>query len=149
VRCEQRGDGGSALLLVPVGILIVVLLGSLVVDSAVVFLAEREAESAASAAANDLAALALDEEALRTEGRYVISDDRLDTLVGVVEDTVIERLSAAFVEGSVVVAIRVIGPTQLEVRVSGEARRVVGPFGWATSSPEVSAVAVGTVTITG
>ncbi len=144
MRCEQRGDGGSALLLVPVGILIVVLLGSLVVDSAVVFLAEREAESAASAAANDLAALALDDEA-----RYVISDDRLDTLVGVVEDTVIERLSAAFVEGSVVVAIRVIGPTQLEVRVSGEARRVVGPFGWATSSPEVSAVAVGTVTITG
>ena len=146
---DHRDERGSALLLVPAGILIVILLGAIVVDTAVVFLAEREAEAAAAAAANDLATLALDEELLRRTGEYEIDPTTLPTLESVIGQTVRERLSKAFVEGTVTVSVRVVSSTQVEVRVSGEARRVVGPMGWTGvgATRSVSAAAVGLVTV--
>lgn len=55
------GDAGSALLLVPAGVLVLVILASLALDAAVVFTAQRQLADAASAAANDAVTAALDE----------------------------------------------------------------------------------------
>jgi Flp pilus assembly protein TadG len=53
-RRSCRGDqGGSVLLLFPAAVLIVVVLAAIAVDSAIVFLGQREVANAVSAAAND------------------------------------------------------------------------------------------------
>lgn len=55
-------DGGSALLLMPAAVLVMVVLGAFAVDAAVVFLAEREVANLAAGIANDIAGAALDRE---------------------------------------------------------------------------------------
>lgn len=55
-----RSDGGSVLLLMPAAVLIVMVLGAVAVDAAVVYLGERQASDLAASVANDAAAL-LDE----------------------------------------------------------------------------------------
>ncbi|MCA1844946.1 MAG: hypothetical protein LC792_17485 [Actinobacteria bacterium] len=56
---RDRDDRGSALLLVPAGVLVLVVLGSIAVDFALAFLGQRELSDAAAAAANDAAAAAI------------------------------------------------------------------------------------------
>ena len=143
---ERRDQAASALLLIPAGVLIVLLLGALIVDTAVVFLAEREAEAAASAAANDLAALAVDQAELRSTGRYVLDPDALADLEDIVRRTALDRLSASFEPSSATVTVSVVGASALEVRVSGQARRIIGVLG--SGSRRVSASAVGTAVVT-
>jgi hypothetical protein len=63
------------LLLMPAAVLIVIVLGAIAVDAAVVFLGEREASSLATAAAND-AATAIDDDVLRAGGGFVLDQDR-------------------------------------------------------------------------
>ena len=53
------GQRGSALMLVPAGVLVLVVLGALAVDAALAFLGQRALTDAAAAAANDAAALAV------------------------------------------------------------------------------------------
>jgi hypothetical protein len=62
------------LLLVPAGILIVLLLGSIAVDLSLVHLNRQEAADAAAAAADDTVTAALDQETLRASGEYVIDE---------------------------------------------------------------------------
>jgi hypothetical protein len=59
VRDRERG---SALLLMPAAVLVMVVLGAFAVDAAVVFLAEREVANLAAGIANDIAGAALDRE---------------------------------------------------------------------------------------
>lgn len=61
------GDRGSVLLLVPAAVLVLVVLGAIAVDSAVVFLGQHELAGAADAAAND-AATALSDRAFYQGG---------------------------------------------------------------------------------
>ncbi len=63
-------ERGSILALVPALLLVVLLLGSLAVDSAVVFLAERELHALASSAANDAAVAGVDAAHLRATGDF-------------------------------------------------------------------------------
>ena len=55
-----RGDEGSALMLMPAAVLVVIVLAAIAVDAAVQFLGERELAAATAAAANDAAVAALD-----------------------------------------------------------------------------------------
>lgn len=59
---DRRDERGSALMLVPAGVLILVMLAVLSVDFAVAFGGQRELFDMASAAANDAAVVALDED---------------------------------------------------------------------------------------
>ncbi|HEX2849573.1 MAG TPA: hypothetical protein VHN98_03435 [Acidimicrobiales bacterium] len=54
-------DDGSVLMLVPAAVLVLLILGAIAVDSAVVFLAERDLSNRTAAAANDIAGSAADE----------------------------------------------------------------------------------------
>ena len=60
-RGGARTQSGSALMLVPAAVLVLVILGAIAVDFSVAFLGQRELTSAAAAAAND-AATAISEE---------------------------------------------------------------------------------------
>ncbi|WP_419945836.1 hypothetical protein [Candidatus Poriferisodalis sp.] len=124
-ECER----GTALLLVPVGVLIVALLASITVDSAAVFVAQREAASAASSLANDLLTLAIDEAALRRHGVYRLDPSRLRHLLGWAQRTASDRLSSVFEPGSISVAVSASGPAAVRVSVSGSARRIIGLIG--------------------
>lgn len=77
----SRGERGSALVLVPAGVLVLVVLGAIAVDSAVAFLGQREASNAAAAAANDAAAAALSDASFyRGSGALVVDPVRADAV---------------------------------------------------------------------
>ena len=71
-----RGEGqrGSVLLLFPVGVLAVLVLAAVAVDSADAFLGERELAGAVAAAANDAATDALSETAFYGRGAVELDD---------------------------------------------------------------------------
>lgn len=133
-RATQH-ETGSVLLLVPTGVLIVLIMGALMVDSAAAFLAEREAEATAAGIANDVATLALDEVALRLGGVYRIAPRRIKAIEHTLAELAQDQLSAVFEPGSATVDIEVTGLTDVRVTVTGQARRIIGPFGWSTLSP--------------
>ena len=142
---------GSALLLVPAGVLIVALLASVAVDSTAAFLAQREAEAAASSLANDLASLALDESSLRHRGSYRVDPSRLRRLSPWSQRMAQERLSAVFEPGSVSATVSAAGPAAVRVTVEGSARRIIGLIGNVDgrSSRPVAAEAIGRIQLSG
>jgi uncharacterized membrane protein len=76
-----RSEHGSALLLMPAGVLVVMILGALAVDSAVLFLGERELADLTAAAANDAATAALDAETFYDCGRLQLDELRAREVV--------------------------------------------------------------------
>lgn len=74
-------ERGSVLLLMPTAVLVVMVLGAVAFDLSVVHLGEREAMSAASAAANDAVTHALDEEAYYATGRYGLDPAAVESVV--------------------------------------------------------------------
>jgi Flp pilus assembly protein TadG len=66
----------------PAAVLVLVVLGAIAVDSAVVFLAQRELAGAAAAAANDAAAEALDDAALYRSGAVTLDPARAAAVAG-------------------------------------------------------------------
>ncbi|WP_419553356.1 hypothetical protein [Candidatus Poriferisodalis sp.] len=145
------GERGTVLLLVPTGVLIVALLASIAVDSAAAFLAQREAQAAASSLANDLVSLGIDEAALRRHGSYRLDASRLRHLSHWGQRMATERLSSVFEPGSVSVAVSAAGSRAVRVSVSGSARRVIGLIGNVNgqSNWNVSAEAIGRVRLSG
>lgn len=89
----ERRERGSVLLLMPVAVLIVVILGGLSVDRAVLFGAQRELVASTQQAANDAAGLGVDIDALRADGVLRYDADRIDRAV---------RLAMAGVDGAIV-----------------------------------------------
>lgn len=95
------------LLLMPVAVLIVVILGAIAIDRAVVFGAQRELVQGAQAAANDAAAVGIDLDGLRDgPGTVRLDERRVDaaveaSLIGV-DDLVSRRW---FVRGNEVVVV--------------------------------------------
>lgn len=74
----ERHERGSALVLVPAGVLVLVVLGALAVDAALAFLGQRALTDAAAAAANDAAALAVSDAAFYGDPTGpVVLDQRL------------------------------------------------------------------------
>jgi uncharacterized membrane protein len=67
--CESRlqGDRGSALMLMPAAVLIILVLGAIAVDMSVVHLAKRDLINIANSAANDAATFGLDPKLLRRD----------------------------------------------------------------------------------
>ena len=68
-------ERGSVLMLMPAAVLVLLVLGAIAVDSAVVFLAQRELSNAAAGAANDAATRAIDEASFYGEGVVVLDAD--------------------------------------------------------------------------
>lgn len=80
-QARRQSEAGSVLLLMPVAMLIVVILGSLAVDRAVIFGAQRDLVAAAQVAANDAAGLGVDPDSLHGDGRISYDGTRIDQAV--------------------------------------------------------------------
>ena len=78
---RRDDDRGSVLMLMPAAMLIVILLGSIAVDFAVVFLGQRDLGAAAASAANNAATYGLDEAAFRAGEGYQFRADQVETAV--------------------------------------------------------------------
>ena len=111
-RCER----GSALLLMPAGVLVVMILGALAVDSAVLFLGERELADLTAAAANDAATAALDAQSFYDCGDLQLDQSRAQEVVSAV---VAARSSDAVDVSGVSVAVSQAGGRP-EVTVSAQ-----------------------------
>jgi hypothetical protein len=74
-------DRGSALMLMPAGLLIVLVLASIAVDMSVVHLRKRQAFELAAAAANDAVTAAVDQGRLRTTHDYLLDPERARAVV--------------------------------------------------------------------
>jgi hypothetical protein len=75
-------ERGSALMLMPAGLLIVLVLASIAVDMSLVHLRKRQAFELAAAAANDAAAAGVDQGLVRTTHAYVLDPARTRAVVG-------------------------------------------------------------------
>src|SRR2546430_10938029 len=62
-----RSERGSVIMLVPAAVLVLVILAAIAVDSAIVMLASRDVNNRAAAASNDIASIAIDDDAFRSE----------------------------------------------------------------------------------
>lgn len=78
-RC--RGTHGSVLLLMPVGVLIMLILGAITIDLVIVRVAQHDLIDAATDAANDAVAVGFDEAMWRVGAGYRLDEARVDYTV--------------------------------------------------------------------
>ncbi|MEO5839193.1 MAG: hypothetical protein ABIQ73_29790 [Acidimicrobiales bacterium] len=74
---------GSVLMLMPAGLLVVFVLGSISIEFAAVSMRQRALYNAADAAANDAATYAIDRTVLRATGEVVLDPTLVEEAVGV------------------------------------------------------------------
>ncbi|MCP3934571.1 MAG: hypothetical protein GY708_04270 [Actinomycetia bacterium] len=138
----RRNERGSALLLVPAGIIIVMALGAMTVNAALSYMAERSAARLASEVANDLATLGLDDEHFRSTGEYQLVPD-ISTLANDRVAVAVTSAGGAFVPGTLQISVRRLGADEIEVRVTADVELLLHTPGGPTTR-QVSAVAIGT-----
>ncbi len=78
---DRRRERGSVLALVPAGLLVLMLLAAIAVDSSVAYLGRRELAAAADAAANDAVTYGLDEARFRETGAFALDPVRAEEAV--------------------------------------------------------------------
>lgn len=134
-RTRLRAEDGNTLLLMPAGVLILMVLGAIAADFAIVFQADRELNDVASGLANDAAGL-LDEAAFYTGGDIVVDEARVAALVALVvpqlqDDPLSFACTPAFP-----------GPRTVEVTCTGRTELLFTPsVGTAVDLGRVSATA--------
>ena len=112
-------------MLMPAGVLIVIVLGALAVDAAILFLGERELADLSAAAANDAATLALREASFYECGRLELDEQRAAQVAATVAAA---RTSDAVTLTGVDVDVRNdLDPPQVTVAAVGTVRLVFTP----------------------
>lgn len=141
-RQVDSPERGSALMLMPAAVLVLFLLASLAVDSALVWTAQRELANRAAAVANDVAATAIDDDHFYRSGEVQL--DRAEAEVILADHLASER------DGSLhsisVTALHLDGRT-VRLSLSGRADGIFAPaFAGLRDSRAVYATAVVEVT---
>ncbi len=141
-QCRTVDERGSALLLVPAGILIVLVLTAITVDASLGFMAERSAANIASSAANDMVSLGIDIEHFRDTGKYRLAGN-LETAIAGVSANAQAQAGDLFIPGTFAMEINVVDPVNIEVVARGQVERLI--MSSLTSGPfQISARAIGT-----
>lgn len=136
---REASDSGSVWILAPAAVLVLVILGALAVDSAVVFLGQRQLSEAASSAATN-AVSAISRSAFYRQGRVVIDSARATQVAD--ETVASEDLSAARLSSPPVV---IVEGDQVCVRLVALVRPIFGRAIPGMGSPvQVHAVSVAT-----
>lgn len=112
-------------MLMPAGVLIVIILGAMAVDSAILFLGERELADLTAAAANDAATVALNEESFYRCGRLELVDDEA---LAVARTVAAARASDAVTGVTIQAAVNnAVSPPEVTVAATGTVRLVFTP----------------------
>ena len=136
---------GSVLLLFPAALLVVLVLCSLAIDAAAVFVRQRELLDAAAAAANDAATAGLDVDHLRATGEIRLDPGRVDA-------TVAASLAArgALDELTARPEWRIVDDRRVEVTLAARAAYVLSPvLPGAPDGRDLEVTAVGTAVVLG
>lgn len=120
-----RRDEGTALMLMPAGVLIVIILGALAVDSAILFLGERELADLTAAAANDAATASLDPEVFYRCGRLRLDEDQAQSLARAV--TAARTSDAVTLTGLAAEVDNGATPPEVTVTATGTVRLIFTP----------------------
>lgn len=140
---RRAEEGGSVLILVPVGFLVLILLAAIAVDGAVSYLGQRQLVDAVSGAANDAATAGLDSAAFYRSGVVQIDPAR----AGAAVCQAVTAQGDADLRG-LTIWIAVAGPV-IRVRARAEVAavfgRIVPGFGLRVVTGEASAAAAGAV----
>ena len=92
---RRREERGSVLMLVPAAVLVLLVLGAICVDSAIVFLAQRDLANRTAAAANDIAGFAVSDASFYEDGGAVaLEGERAEAFVRLAFDA--QRLPGGF-----------------------------------------------------
>lgn len=137
---RRRGDRGTVLLLVPAGFLILIVLAAITFDFALLHLRQRELVDLAEAAANDAAAAAIDQGALRERAEVVLDDALVRSVVG---RSLTAHTGNLTLVGAPIVRLR-SGATVVEVTVQARVDYVFAravPGGPQSATLEATAVA--------
>lgn len=113
-------------MLMPAAVLIVLLLGAIAVDSAIIYLEQRRAYNVAFDAANDAAGAGIDLEEARTTGQIVYDPVRVETLArGTIAASGMDdvELVSARADGTAVEVTVQVTVEHLFVQVFGEPSR--------------------------
>lgn len=129
-------------MLMPVAVVIVLLLGAVAVDSAIVYLGQRQAYNVAFDAANDAAGAGIDRDVARTTGELVYDPER-------VRDVAEAAIAASGVDEVTLVSAAPGSDDGVAVTVETRVRRLFGPaFGAASSETvRITARATGEVRV--
>ncbi len=120
----------------PAAVLIFLVLGALAIDSAVVFLAQRQLANAAVAAANDAVA-AVDVDVYYGEGSFRLNSDRVQQ---VAEESV-ERLGLDHLDA--VVAVTTVEGDVVEVTITAQVEHIFsGAVPGGRNTADVAATAI-------
>ncbi len=122
-RGHWSEERGSALVLIPVLVLVIVLAAGLVVDSAVAFSAKRDLVEAASAASND-AANALQDDPLYASGSIDLDSEKVQRMAAAAVDVRVDGVEDIRVKAATVSIVR--GRPVVTVTVTGRARPIFG-----------------------
>lgn len=118
-------ERGSALMLMPAGVLIVLILGALAVDSAILFLGERELADLTASAANDAATAAISEASFYECGRLQLDEQRAREVAGTVAQA---RISDAVTLTGIDIDVRNdVAPPEVTVAAAGTVRLLFTP----------------------
>lgn len=135
-----RASRGSVLMLMPAAVLIVLLLGGIAVDAAVVFLEQRQAYNVAFDAANDAAGAGIDRDVVRTTGEFVYDPVRVRQLARA-------AIAASGADGLTLVSAAPTGDGAVAVTVDVRVRRLFGQAFGAASSETIRITARATAEI--
>ena len=139
---RARPERGSALMLVPAAVLVLIMLAAITVDSAIVFLAQRDVANRAAAAANDIAGVALADEALYGGDDLVLDGEAAQAYVARIIGQA--PLPARYLRMEATVAI---DGSQVEVSAVAEVRRLFAPaLAGLRTTATVEAVSTATAT---
>lgn len=92
---SDRDDGGSVLMLVPAGILVLLLLAAIAIDGSAIWLAQRDLSSRAAGVAADIAGAAVDDAAFYDGGDIRLRPDVADAYTALAFSP--ERLPSGYV----------------------------------------------------
>jgi Flp pilus assembly protein TadG len=117
---SDRSARGSALMLVPAGVLVLVILAAMAVDMGVVYLGQRQLADAVTAAANDAVNAGISDPGFYQQGTVRLDDTK-------VTDVVCAAMRAQTTTGVEHVALQVaVGPRTVAVAADGQVREVFG-----------------------
>lgn len=111
-------------MLMPAGVLIVIVLGSIAVDFGIAFLGEREVADLVAVAANDAVTAGVDVARLRVDGTFVLDDERVRAVVSA---TIAGSSTEVDLEEPVVELTTVNGEPAVRVTLRGTVDYVFAP----------------------
>ena len=134
----RSDEDGSTLLMYPLAVLMVLAIGAIAIDAAVLFQAHRQTVDVAAGLASDVAAL-VDESTFASSGELRIDSDRAEQVVAHANEAVLDG------HPNELRCAAVVATTDVEVVCSGTGRALLLTLGGRSGAMRLEAAATATI----